>query len=289
MSFHNSTSNQFRLLAKCKPLFIGLISVLLVIFPPLISAGPRPASGITIYFYSPETNINNFSSLKVEFDTYLSEFGAYDFQPFSDQQTFERVISEANDGIFLISSWHFQSLKNRFPLKPMLVGEQKNQSTQKQVLSARSDIQNLERLRGQKIASAGSPEYTKTILKKMFQEEASSSLIDSLKLLTVPKDIDALMAVGFGMAKAALTTKNSLNKLKKINPKQHDMLTCLAMSEKTLLPIVAVLGQSDKDVRKLLTLIQDMCNKPEGEKRLKMLGLDGLKELDEMEIGMLNK
>ncbi len=34
----------------------------------------------TVYFFSPETNINNFSSLKTEFDTYFGDKGK--FQPF---------------------------------------------------------------------------------------------------------------------------------------------------------------------------------------------------------------
>ena len=53
----------------------------------------------TIYFYNPETNINNFASLKIEFDRYLSDYGLFKFQPFSDRKIFEKFIAGKNDGV----------------------------------------------------------------------------------------------------------------------------------------------------------------------------------------------
>jgi len=50
--------------------------------------------GSTIYFYNPETNINNFATLKTAFDTYLVNHGGYYFQPFDSRENFEAVIKE---------------------------------------------------------------------------------------------------------------------------------------------------------------------------------------------------
>jgi hypothetical protein len=47
---------------------------------------------IKIYFYSSETNINNFKSLKMEFHRYHSKFGLYEFQPFSARHVFEEHV-----------------------------------------------------------------------------------------------------------------------------------------------------------------------------------------------------
>lgn len=265
----------------------GMVALLtFASLPQPLPAASNTAATQIIYFYSPETNINNFSSLKVEFDTYLSSFGAYEFQPFSEQATFEKFLGETSEGIFLISTWHFQNLKTRYPLKPVLVGQLRNRSTQKRVLTTRHDTSSFEKLRGEKIASAGSPAYTRTILRQIYGKE-NPDLIDSFKIFTVPKDIDALMAVGFGMATAALTTENSLIKLARINPKQHGLLKKLGTTEENLLPIVAVMGKSGNESQELLALMQKMGEQAEGEKRLKMLGLDLLKQLDDRELGML--
>jgi len=67
------------------------ISVLFVCFAiglSLAFAAFAEPDKTTVYFYSSETNINNFKSLKMEFDKYLSRFGTYEFQPFSNREDF---------------------------------------------------------------------------------------------------------------------------------------------------------------------------------------------------------
>ena len=54
-------------------------------------------SNATIYFYSTETNINNFKSLKMEFDRYLSKLGSFEFQPFIAKETFEKHIKDGTE------------------------------------------------------------------------------------------------------------------------------------------------------------------------------------------------
>ncbi len=240
----------------------------------------------TIYFYNPETNINNFASLKKEFDTYLSSFGEYQLQPFSERDTFDKVISEKKDGIFLVSSWHYKRLKETVPMEPALVAVSKNKSTCKRVLSVKKIINNLNLLRGATVASSSSEDYTKNILKKMLGEK---DIINSIKILTVPKDIDALMSVGFGVAAGALTTDSSLEKLAMINQKQHEMLRQLAISEEILLPIAAVPRPSNDNHKKLLRIMKEMGTVTEGKSKLNMLGLDNWKELDESEMKSLEK
>jgi len=250
-----------------------LVSLLLLAFFKAFSN-----SRYTIYFYNPEININNFASLKSEFDKYLSDYGPFQFQPFNDRETFEKFIVGKNDGIFLLSSWHYRDLKRKCPIESVLVGVSKGKSTHRKILLTREDITNIELLKDNIVASSGSEDYTKNILMQMLGKRGNS-IVDSLKILTVPKDIDALMAVGFGMANFALTTENSFAKLMIINPKQYKMQRQLAVSKETLLQIVAVPKQSDENIGLLLTIIEKMGMIPEGRKNLRMIGLDGWKKL----------
>ncbi len=242
----------------------------------------------TIYFYNPETNINNFASLKKEFDTYLSTFGEYQLQPFSERETFDRIIAGKRDGIFLVSSWHYKKLKETIPIEPVLVAISKNKSTYRRVLSVKKNLNDFNSLRSITVASASSEDYTKNILKKMLGE-SNEDLVDSIKILTVPKDIDALMSVGFGVAGAAFTTENSLTKLAVINQKQYEMLKQLAISEEILLPIVAIPKPANHDCKELLKIIKEMGMISEGKNKLSMLGLDRWKELNELEKKSLEK
>ena len=120
--------------------FLG--SLLLTFFVFLLAEGVSASPKYTLYFYSSETNINNYSSLKAEFDLYLSTQGDYRFQPFCDRETFELFISDNQDGVFLLSSWHYQQLKERVPMEPVLVGLSKNRATQKRVLTTKKNIEN---------------------------------------------------------------------------------------------------------------------------------------------------
>lgn len=237
----------------------------------------------TIYFYNPETNINNFASLKIEFDRYLSDYGLFKFQPFSDRKTFEKFIAGKNDGVFLLSSWHYQHLAKKLPIESVLVGVSKGKSMHRKILSTKEQhITSIDSLEGKVVASSGSEDYTKNILVQMLGE-GKKDIADSLKILTVPKDIDALMAVVFGMANLALTTEQGLTKLMAINLKQYRKLKHLVASKEVLLPIIAKPKQPDEKINLLLTVIEEMGTSLEGRKKLKMLGIDGWKRLSKAE------
>jgi hypothetical protein len=250
----------------------------------LISTKTFANSTYTIYFYNPETNINNFASLKIEFDEYLSSYGSFQFQPFSDRKSFEKFIVGRSDGVFLMSSWHFRQLKRKFPIdmEAKLVGVSKGKATHEKILTTKNNIININLLKGKIVASSGNEDYTKNILMQM-HGEGERNIVNSMKILTVPKDIDALMAVGYGMADSALTTESSLTKLASINPKQYGFLRSLAKSKEILLPIVAVPRQSDENIKLLLTIIEKMEIVLDGKKKLKMLGVDGWKKVGESE------
>ncbi len=280
LTFLDFTKNKReRFLFKCRFIitYFILISFLLLMSLSIVFAN----STYKVYFYNPETNINYFVSLKGGFDKYLSDYGPFKFQPFSNKRTFEKFLANQRDGVFLLSSWHYHDLSGKVPIEPVFVGFQKGKTTQRKILSAKENITSIDSLKGKSIASAGSEEYTKYILSQMLGEE-KKDIIDSIKILTVPKDVDALMAVGLGMASSALTTETSFTELLAINPKQYGMLNQLASVE-TLLQIVAAPKQFDENVGLLLSILQDMMSSVEGKRNLKMISLDGWKKISNAE------
>lgn len=268
-----------------------LLLFVLVSFPSLLlcveSKDSDSANNHTIYFYNPETNINNFASLKIAFDTYLSRFGRYRLQPFSEKEAFESSFSENDRSVYLLSSWHYQLLSKRLPLQPMLVGVYKGRATQKKILAVRRDITDLTELSGKTVACSGSKQYTENLLAEMLGEEGKD-ILKTIKLILVPKDIDALMAVSFGMATGALSAERSFENLEKINRKQYQLLKPLLTSRQHFLTLVA-LPTSSNGHEELLDVLKKMGINPEGETRLRMLGLDGWRELSEQEKRLLKQ
>jgi hypothetical protein len=247
----------------------------------LICGCALAAADQTVLFYNPETSIDNFATLKTEFDTYLAEHGGYSFQPFSDRANFEQALRSQPNSVYLLSSWHYSQLNSQFPLEPVLVGTAKGEYLQRKVLSAR-DAADPAGLQGTTVAGAGTEEYLRNLLKQMFGPD-KESLVAGLKVLTVPKDIDALMAVGFGMAKAALASEGSLQKLALINAKQREQLKPLASSDKSFLLIAAVPKSSKAEGETLVKVMEDMGQQPAGARNLRLLGLDGWKRLDSLD------
>jgi ABC-type amino acid transport substrate-binding protein len=268
----------------------------LVVFCALM--GQAMGESPTVFFFSPETNINKYNLLKTEFDTYLGIYGK--FQPFNDQETFENEIAGKINCLFLVSSWHYQKLrkenmellangqKAKIKMTPALVGVLKDQITQRKIFSTKKSTKNLASLKGKKIASAGSKKYTKQLLTEMLGQD-NKAIVDSFRILTVPKDIDALLSLSFDMAEAAITTEATLAKLAKLNPKQHSSLKALAKSEGAFLPIIAIPEGATADTAKLLKIFELMGMETDGRKRLKMIGLDGWKILSDDEKRRLDK
>lgn len=266
--------------------FLVLIACMLLLIGGPISYAEPEANAVldsdTLYFYNSEANINNYASLKIAFDTYLSKLGAFRFQPFSNKDIFEKTLLEKQDGGFLLSSWHYRILQKKVSLTPVLVGVSHGKSTQRKVLSAKKQISEVELLKGGKIASAANEAYTRTLLSQILGEK-SEEILAQVKLILVPKEIDALMAVGFGMADAALTTEDSLEDLSRINQKQYSMLNRLGASEKEFLTLAVVPKKTTTNTA-LLEILEGMGQAPEGESRLRMLGLDGWRKLTQSEL-----
>ena len=254
--------------------YISAIFFFLVIFT-LTFAAFAEVDKTTIYFYSSETSINNFKSLKMEFDRYLSKLGPYEFQPFSERETFEQYVKDKKKCILLLSSWHYSKINKEYALTATLAGTRDGQKYQKRVLLAKD-----ESIKTGRVASASSIEHTRSYLRAMLKGEA---IIDEIQVLTVPKDIDALMSVGFGMSKLALTSGKALDELKKVNPTLHQKMKILAEGEESLSLIVAVPEGFRKDAAKIVAIFQNMAADPDGREKLMMLGLDGWQPLDPSE------
>jgi len=231
--------------------------------------------GSIIYFYNPETNINNFATLKTAFDTYLVNHGGYYFQPFDSRENFESVIQEKKGDVYLLSSWHLKALQQKnVPLKIALVGTSKGNTMQRKVLSAKKDIADVTMLKNTVVAGAGSEEYIHSVLKQILGKE-QEALLKDIKILIVPKDIDAIMAVGFGMATAAICAESGLDKLAMINPNQFRELHSLGFSEKDYLLVAATLQKPEQQEVELLEVLRTMSEAEAGGENLKLLGIDG--------------
>ncbi len=232
------------------------------------------AAGATLHFYSPETNINNFGTLKREFEAFFATAGGHQFQPYGDRAAFEKAL-EGNPGVFLLSSWHYPQLAGKSACQPRLVGQLQKKSSQRHVLCAKKPLANLAALGGMKIAASGSKDFTLARLADLLTPK-HRALLPKLHLLPVPKDLDALMALHFDLVQAAVVTESGLAQLALANPTQHAALVPLAHGPERLLPLLLAPAQPDAASQALLQVLAAMSAAPAGLQCLRLLGLEGL-------------
>jgi len=138
----------------------------------------------------------------------------------------------------------------------------------------KKDIADVTMLKNTVVAGAGSEEYIHSVLKQILGKE-QEALLKDIKILIVPKDIDAIMAVGFGMATAAISAESGLDKLAMINPNQFRELHSLGFSDKDYLLVAATLQKPEQQEVELLEVLRTMSEAETGGENLKLLGIDG--------------
>lgn len=267
---------------KCR--LIVLLVLFFSIMPAILFeriASTQDQQKAAIFFYNSEININNFISIKAIFDKYLSKFGSFHFQPFDDRKIFEKTFRKTNYPIVMVmSSWHFQSLTKESPLHPILIASRNGKQFFNKILSAKKPINSIKDLSGKVLATAGSVEHSRNLLREMFGKD-KMDIISTIKILIVPKDIDALLAVSYNVANAALTTADSLKLIEKINPRLKKEMTALVTSADILRP-VAVIKKTDmmlESLEEIVQIMKEMKTNENGRESLSTLSIDGWSDI----------
>ncbi len=227
---------------------------------------------LTIYFYNPEINITRNAILKSAFDLYLKTQGTYRFQPVDNKETFEALIESEDSAVFMMSNWHYLKLIKTQLNQTSVLGLRgtKNGSDIYHKILVGTEL-NLN-ISTMSLASSGSEEYSRSILKDIYSLPHNEP--SELNILTVPKDIDALMAVGFGLADAALTTKSSLAKLSTLYKNQYQQLHILGESQPLKRLAVVFKQVAPQEYQKIRSILKQMTQNKKGRRGLNMLGLD---------------
>ncbi len=264
-----------------------LCFVLLVISTKALGISDAPVKRPMVYFHNTETSINNFSALKTSFDTFLKNHTPHTFQPIKKKETFEQKILSTDTGsLFILSSWHFKELnRKQYTLQPVLIGSSNGRHTQSVLLL--SKLKSIQALKSKTIATSGTIDYATNILSKIVGKE-NQHLLNSIQILKVPKDIDALLSVGFGVADAAISTQDNFDQLFYFNRKQFEKLRPLGEAQDRIRILVAAKPSQVSSLQTTIAALKEMGQTPGLNKPLKLLGLDNFIQVEENVSKLLN-
>lgn len=219
------------------------------------------SESVKIYLYTPEINTNNFKSLKINFDSYLSAYGNYELQPFSEKETFEKYVKN-RDTAMILSSWHYREIAKKYNLKARLVAQKKGNVTDTKILIGQKNTS----LKGV-VTSAYETSYSIELLSALTKNQ-----LKALTILKVPKEIDALMSVGFGMSKFALVSKESFLLLQTINPALSKELKIYYESDPEYRMLLAYPDENMNG--RIATIFKEMGLNTNGKNLLNSIGID---------------
>ncbi len=227
-----------------------------------------------IYFYNPEINIARNLVLKSAWDEYLDNGEHLEFQPVDDEADFIRLVHNSEDAAFIMADWFYSTLFLASPVEKDLEvafqGIRDGKDTYSKILVANKGALDFENVT---IACSGSKARAQEILKSIYPE-LSSFQLEKLNILLVPKDIDALMAVGYGLAEMALSTEVSLLKMSGLNESIYKDMIVLRESRPLKRSVLVFKSTNSAFKRHLSSLLMNMTNTTSGLKSMSLLGLD---------------
>jgi ABC-type phosphate/phosphonate transport system substrate-binding protein len=243
----------------------------------------------TIFFYNPDASLKDVSILKARVSQYLKKMNAnMDFQPFIKFDTMKEQIEIKKPSFLIISSWYYSTLTQKYSLRPLLIPQKEGQKSYRKVLVTLEDIRELKELNGKTLATTPLGENTSRLLTTNFFQ---TNLLDvaSLKVITVPKDLDALLAVSYKRVSSAIVVPENIQVLKAVNPVVEKIKIIYTSPEILHPPLVALVDyMSPGEIEKVQSIFLAMPENLEGQQVLNLLNYDGWVVPDQEALKRLN-
>lgn len=229
----------------------------------------------TILYYDPDANYDAIPRIIQSMNEYLAaQLPGFVMQMTSDPATTADTIKTDRIAYAILGAEFVNSTKT-LGAAPLLVPEYKGSIYYNKLLVDRGTGP-VGDLRGKRIAAATGDSRAGVADRVLDLLKHAGLQVDDAVFLGTSKDLDALLAVIFGQADAALITSNSLNTLKIVNPAAAKTMRNVWTSGNILRPLLVAIrgnehGAQRDDVLKAFSTIPDNAA---GRSAMQALGYD---------------
>jgi hypothetical protein len=249
----------------------SVLLCLLILMPPSLVASELK----TLYFYNPEVSATRNTVLKGSFDKYLLSEGEFQLQPVEEKRLFDQLLFSGRADALLMSSQHFEQLVADNPelnkrYHAALQGKKGDSDSYTKLLVSKFSAPDL---KVSTLASSRGRDFSLAMIAEMLPSVATKS-IEQVSLLEVPKDIDALMSVGFDLADLALATDDSFATLSALYNEQYPKLHVIGRSRPLKRMILVLPRHRQGELSAIETTVRSMPEKSLGKRVMKLIGLD---------------
>jgi hypothetical protein len=256
-------------------LILGLFLCLLIL------AGPAFAdTALRFYYYNPDAPQHNLERLKSDMEALLNGLEMnVDFQPFARLTDFNKSVLSDRPSFVFAPDWYLHSYGKALHLKPLMQAvRDQRQSYHKVLISARysrKDVKMSERI---SLAMTSLGPDSVEILGTVFPDEDMIDL-KKIRIVEVPKDVDAIFAAALAQVDVALVSQVSLQKFRSINPRLIDSLNVLGKSKSLDMPILGYFDDSSS--LEQLAIFRQFMVSTGSSQVMRTLRIDGWREHNE--------
>jgi hypothetical protein len=207
-----------------------------------------PESKLHFYYFNPDSPQHNLGQLKSEMDTLLAKLDLpLEFQPFARLTDFRQRVKTDHPSFVFAPQWYVHQYARELGFEPLLQSERNAQVNYRKLLIKRLDSTEAgETFSNTSLAMTSLGPESIAILQRIIDQSIPIK-IESLNIVEVPKDADAVFAVALGQVEVALVSQASLLYLQHINPRLFQSLQVIGESKPLAMPILGYLdGASTK-------------------------------------------
>ncbi len=245
----------------------GLLPIILAL--PLVSG-----FGLDIFVFNPESKAGQLQAARVSLSRFMAAEGIEaQVSLFANAIDFERAVARQKPDYAIVASYYYSAAAKEMQWRALLSGHRNGEEAFRKVFMVDQSVSKAADLKNKAVATTSFGAATFSFVNAQFLQPVGLSATQ-VRLITVSKDIDGLMALAVGQVKGAIVTQDSLEKLKSING------TALAsMKELRRLPAIQyprlVQFQQAQDATKVRAAFRRLTTSSEGADFLRYLGITG--------------
>ncbi len=225
-----------------------------------------------IIYFDPDGNLRNITSLQSEGNKYFQSLSPeINFWVIASEQILATEMERLKPQFMIVQSLYYSRQKASLGLKPYFIFLSKeNHFYVKKIITMNPDIKTLDSLENKVVTSA----LPKEITKELTGGERN------WRILTVPKDMDALMALKFKQADAALVAENSIEAFRKLDPTDSQNINTIFTTKSIFLPLgVSTKFSTNKDlINKLTEYMKKIKSDTNGSTFINMMNFDDISD-----------
>lgn len=248
------------------------MQILAVILSLLLNAATLCA--LDVFVFSPESKSGQTQAAKLSVERFLQTEGIQaQIHFFANAVDFERSVSRVKPEYAVVASYYFAAQGREMQWRALLSGHLNGDESFRKIFMVDQSVARLSELRDKPVATTSFGPATLSFVNQHFLQPVGLS-VSQVRLITVSKDVDGLMALAIGQVKGAIVTQDSIERLKSINAAAF-----VSMKELRKLPAIAhpklVQFPHGQDSTKFRNAFRKMTTTTEGGDFLRFLGVTG--------------